>query len=391
MQIIDDIIVYGDPVDPGALTQIKAARLTAVRACLMADHHKGYSVPIGGVVAYENAVSPSGVGYDIGCGNKAIRLSVRASEIDVSAILDEAMRVLRFGIGQHNSETTAATHDLFDEPIWIESELLTRDDRALFKTALMQLGTIGYGNHYVDIFSDEDGFVWVGVHFGSRGLGHKIATHFLKAAGATDGMDVPPCVLSLDSDLGAQYWDHMELAGRYAYAGRDWVCNRLHQIIGGEITDTVHNHHNFAWKEAHFDKDENLKDYIVVRKGATPAFPGQRGFVGGSMGDDSVILKGVVSAAGTDIMYSTVHGAGRVMSRTAAAGKWDYKKKVRKPGGAISPIMMNDWLKEKGVLLCGGGCDEAPQAYKRLTEVLAHHASTIRILHTLKPLGVMMA
>jgi len=390
MQIIDDIIVYGDPVDPGALTQIKVARQTASHAFLMADHHKGYSIPIGGVVAYENAVSPSGVGYDIGCGNKAIRLSVRADEIDITTILDAAEKVLQFGIGKTNPEIlldeTPLNNDCFDDPLWLTSELLRKDSYTLQVLAVRQFGTIGSGNHYVDIFSDEKGFVWVGVHFGSRGLGHKIATHFLKAAGAKDRMDEPPCVLSLDSDLGQQYWEHMELAGKYAYAGRDWVCARMHQIIGGEITDTVHNHHNFAWKERHFGSK-----YVVVRKGATPAFPHQRGFVGGTMGECSVILEGVYSDENKNIMDSTVHGAGRVMSRTAAAGKFDYKTRKRRPGGQITQNMMDEWLHREGVQLRGGDRDEAPHAYKRLDEVLNHHSGTINILYTLKPLGVMMA
>jgi len=132
-----------------------------------------------------------------------------------------------------------------------------------------QLGTVGSGNHYVDLFTDEEDRVWIGVHFGSRGLGHKTATHFLKAAGASDGMDVEPCVLSTDSDLGAEYLEAMRLAGDYAYAGRDWVCGRVAQILGAPIVEEVHNHHNYAWREEH--EGEQL---WVVRKGATPAFPG---------------------------------------------------------------------------------------------------------------------
>jgi len=137
--------------------------------------------------------------------------------------------------------------------------------------------------------------------------------------------------------------------------------------------------------------------YIVVRKGATPAFPGQRGFVGGSMGDDAVIVEGVDSEDSKKSLYSTVHGAGRVMSRTKAAGKFRWKKvdgkrvRVQKSEGVISWNMLNEWISEKGVKLRGGGTDEAPQAYRRLTNVLREHEGTIRILHTLKPLGVIMA
>ena len=255
--------------------------------------------------------------------------------------------------------------------------------------AMDQLGTVGSGNHYVDIFNDEDGVIWVGVHFGSRGLGHKTATHFLKAAGGKDGMDVDPCVVDLNSQIGCEYIFGMGLAGQYAYAGREYVARHVvKNILGGSIVEEIHNHHNYAWRENHFGED-----YWVVRKGATPAFPGQKGFVGGSMGDCSVILEGVDSEASKEALYSTVHGAGRVMSRTAAKGKFvknEEGKKIRQPGLVRHDEMMK-WLKDSNVVLRGGDLDEAPQAYRRLPEVLKDHEGTIKILHILKPLGVAMA
>ena len=178
--------------------------------------------------------------------------------------------------------------------------------------AMGQLGTVGSGNHYVDLMHDEAGFVWIGVHFGSRGLGHTSATRYLKRGRWEDGMNVPPAVVDEDSEIGRRYIAAMELAGRYAYAGREWVVERVRQIIGGAVTDSVHNHHNYAWRETH-----GGRDLWVVRKGATPAFPGQRGFVGGSMGDDAVIVEGVDSPRSSAALYSTVHGAGRLFSRTA--------------------------------------------------------------------------
>ena len=383
MKEIEGIKIYGDPIDDGALRQIKVTAKTASVVCLMADHHQGYSVPIGGVVAYENAVSPSGVGYDIACGNKAVKLDCMADDLDVAKVMDEVFERVSFGVGRKNQERV--DHDLFEDPLWWESEFLQADNAKMKTLAQEQLGTVGSGNHYVDLFSDEEGFAWVGVHFGSRGFGHKTATHFLKQAGAKDGIDVEPCVLSLDSDLGDQYWRHMELAGRYAYAGRDWVCGKVADIIGAPILEEVHNHHNFAWKETHDGKER-----VVVRKGATPAFPGQKGFVGGSMGDDSVILEGVESEESAGIMYSTVHGAGRVMSRTQAAGKMDYKLRQRK-GGQVTREMMNEWVQKKGVVLRGAGCDESPHCYKRLDDVLQHHENTVKIIHRLLPLGVAMA
>jgi len=395
VELIDGIAVFGDPVDNAALDQIRRTRAhPAVRgAALMADHHKGYAVPIGGVVAYDNAISPAGVGYDIACGNKAVLTDMSGADAraGINRIMDDIVATISFGVGRKNPERV--DHELFDDPAWSVIKHLQLRDKAA-----AQLGTVGSGNHYVDIFTDEQDRVWVGAHFGSRGFGHGIASWALKEGGARDGMDVAPLVLDADSTLGAEYIAAMTLAGRYAYAGRDWVCDRVVRILGARKLDEVHNHHNFAWKENHAGQR-----VWVVRKGATPAFGGQRGFVGGSMGDDAVILEGVESSGNPRAaalnqeaaLFSTVHGAGRVMSRTAARGR---RKKaggrwVDDPAhpGRISREDMQRWLGRSGVVLRGADTDEAPQAYKRLPEVLKHHAGTVRVLHTLKPIGVAMA
>ena len=194
---------------------------------LMADHHKGYAVPIGGVVAYKDSISPSGVGYDIACGNKAVLLDMPGSSLraDIKTIMDEVWRTICFGVGRINEERV--DHELFDSSAWKCQAVAP-----LKEMARQQLGTVGSGNHYVDLFTDELDRVWIGVHFGSRGLGHKTATWFLTKAGAKDGMDVEPCVISAHSDLGAQYLECMALAGQYAYAGRDWVCAKVASILG---------------------------------------------------------------------------------------------------------------------------------------------------------------
>ena len=382
MKIIEGVPVWGDPIDEGALKQILNCSKAAEQVAMMADHHLGYAVPIGGVVAYSESISPSGVGYDIACGNKAVLTDLRAEDIqkDISRLMDLIWNNLSFGVGRRN-DTTTVEHDLFDDDTWKLSAV-----SPLKQMARQQLGTIGSGNHYVDLFSDEQGRLWIGVHFGSRGLGHKTATYFLKAGGAKDGMNVDPLVIPVGSSLGSDYLACMTLAGRYAYAGRDWVCSEVARLLGAEILDEVHNHHNFAWRESH-----NGKDLWVVRKGATPAFPGQKGFVGGSMGDESVILEGVENDEAPYSLYSTVHGAGRSMSRTAARGKVNRKTGQVITPGAISRQMMNEWIRARGVTLRGAGTDEAPQAYKRLPEVLEYHKSSVKILHTLKPIGVAMA
>jgi tRNA-splicing ligase RtcB len=380
VKFVDGIPIWGTP-DQGAVSQIKTCARTADKVALMADHHKGYAVPIGGVVAYRDSISPSGVGYDIACGNKAVLLDMPGASLraDIKTIMDEVWNTISFGVGRRNAERV--DHSLFDSGAW-----KCQAAAPLKEMARQQLGTVGSGNHYVDLFTDELDRVWIGVHFGSRGLGHKTATWFLKQAGAKDGMDVEPCVISAGSDLGAQYIECMNLAGQFAYAGRDWVCGKVASILGAPIVEEVHNHHNFAWRETH-DEEE----LWVVRKGATPAFPGQKGFVGGTMGETSVILEGVENEDAKYSLYSTVHGAGRVMGRMEAKGKVDRKTGEVKRAGRVTQEMMDGWLMRANVELRGAGLDESPDCYKRLPDVLAEHGDSIKILHTLTPVGVAMA
>jgi len=383
MQYIDNIPVWGTH-EENTLEQARVCARSADYTALMADGHLGYGVPIGGVIAAENRISPTAVGFDIACGNKAVRLDIPGNEVraNIARIMDDVWNTLSFGVGRKNPERND------DSPFVTDSHegWNTEAAKPLRHKANAQLGTIGSGNHYVDIFVDEHDRVWVGVHFGSRGLGHGIATWFLKAAGAKDGMMVDPVFLDVSSDLGAQYIAAMQLGGVYAYAGRDWVCARVARLLGASIEEEVHNHHNFAWLEEH-----EGRQLWVCRKGATPAFPGQRGFVGGTMGEQSVILEGVDSPESKTALYSTVHGAGRVLGRKQATGVTDRKTGEVKREGLIKPEMMREWLTNSNVVLRGGGVDESPHCYKRLPEVLAAHDSTIRVLHTLTPLGVAMA
>jgi tRNA-splicing ligase RtcB len=372
-------------------------------AVLCADHHPGYSQPIGGVVAYRDFISPSGVGYDIACGNKAVKTNLTVDDgVEIAKVMDAIVQTISFGVGRNNA--TRVDDTVIDEI----REATFAPQRQLTDLAAGQLGTVGSGNHYVDLFADEGGTIWIGIHFGSRGFGHKTASGFLALANglkfeeqAKEGeMDSPPILFSIDSEIGQAYIEAMTLAGKYAYAGRDAVANTVLQILGAEAVEEVHNHHNFAWKETHVGTD-----YWVIRKGATPAFPGQRGFVGGSMGDISVILEGIDTDEAKSALHSTVHGAGRVMSRTQAAGRWKkideertdpqgkqyrFKRRVRS-GGLIDWDAARRELTTRGIELRGAGADEAPGVYKRLPDVLGHHAGSVRVLHTLTPLGVAMA
>jgi tRNA-splicing ligase RtcB len=424
------ITTFG-PVDERSLEQLKRCMEAgdAEHGVLCADHHPGYSQPIGGAIAYEGYVSPSGVGFDIGCGNKAVRTDLTAADLEdlggVEPIMREITRRISFGMG-------VPARERVDHPVL---EKISRADfapqRKLAQLAANQLGTVGSGNHYVNLMADEQDRVWVGVHFGSRGFGHKTASGFLALAQGLpfDGrpvegeMDSPPVLLELGSGLGEAYIAAMQLAGEYAYAGRDAVVAKVLEILDAEPVYEVHNHHNFAWSEEH-----GGRIYWVVRKGCTPARPGQEGFVGGSMGDESVILEGVAGEEAEQSLFSTVHGAGRVMSRTQAAGKVRRRKRwacsnrdcdrvfdsseggaqrfcPEHPDSRLMKVWVEeqvkpgkvDWpavqarLREQGIVLVGGGADEAPEVYKRLPDVLAAHAGSIQVKHKLRPLGVAMA
>lgn len=424
--------VFGEPVDEKALAQINVVLLDdrAVAGALMADHHLGYSMPIGGVVAYQDAISPSGVGFDIACGNKAIRTDLLVADIgEIKPWMRMIQKEVAFGIGRRNP--SPVDHALFDDPVWDE---LGESGKDLKEKARAQLGTVGSGNHYVDLLRDEDGYLWIACHFGSRGLGHTLATWFLAVAqGGTIGDRMPereePAVLDIGTAGGDLYVEAMRLAGEYAYAGRDYVVEQVRSLLGHpSVLFEVHCHHNYAWEE---------NGTWVVRKGATPLTT-EAAFIGGSMGDFSAVVRGVIeenTIASVDnptlwvkdigALGSAPHGAGRIMSRTAAAGKlrkmWycgnsrqcgfepirsnstvssavcpncgSQLKKARMRDASTAAIDWDDTralLNQMGVTVLGSGADEAPGVYKDLRSVLAHH-SNINVEYLLSPVGVVMA
>lgn len=432
-ETVDNLTIVGEHDKQTVQQMQNCLRVDGSRGVIMPDGHLGYSQPVGGVAAYPDHVSVSGVGYDIGCGNKAVKTSLLYQDVrtDLPRIMDDVTRRISFGMGVPASEQV--DHSVLDEIAHAE----LHHQQAMIGTARAQLGTVGSGNHYVDLFRDETDRVWVGVHFGSRGFGHKTASGFLNLAagrGFTDhvkgeSMMADPVLLDVRSSLGHMYVEAMQLAGRYAYAGRDVVCDKVLEILGAEPMEEVHNHHNFAWEENH-----GGQTYWVARKGATPAWPGQLGFVGATMGEDSVILVGsdvdeVESETDQErTLFSTVHGAGRAMSRSEAAGKVRRRKRwgcpdrdcdfvstrspesggpVRCPHHALElrRFYVEDVVKEgridfskvrrsiaaKGIELRGAAADEAPAAYKRLDTVLEHCGATVQVLHTLTPVGVAMA
>ncbi|WP_405001279.1 RtcB family protein [Geochorda subterranea] len=390
--------------DEETLRQMERVATTGpvVDAVLMADGHKGYSMPVGGVVAYDEAVSPVGVGVDIGCGCLAVRTELTYSDLvqlagedktSIKPLVNRIYKSIAFGMGRTNPDPVDSP--LFDDPRWEAIPAPVRG--SLRNLARQQLGTVGGGNHFVDLLVEEspEGKVWVACHFGSRGFGFKVAHGFLGLhAGlgwedaVREDMDAPPVVFSLRSSIGQDYWQAMSLAIDYAYAGREYVVGQVLRLLGNpKVLLTVHNNHNDARKEVH-----NGQEVVVVRKGATPLFPGQLGFVGGSMGDISVIVRGLDTEENELTIRPTVHGAGRVMSRTKAAGK---RKKIdgrwMRVGGEVDWEAVRRSLWERGIVVKGGGADEAPAVYRPLSQVLGAYTDSFEVLCTLRPVAVMMA
>jgi tRNA-splicing ligase RtcB len=391
------IKIFGkEIIDEKSIAQIERCTSENDIGVLTADAHYGYGHPIGGAVAYKNRISLSGVGFDIACGNKAVRTDIKADLIELPKIMDKIYSQISFGIGRKNNQPV--DHEVLDKI----SKAKFNPQRKLITLAKEQLGTVGSGNHFVDLFKDDEGYLWIGVHFGSRGFGHRTTMGFIalsKGKSFDDkvnegSMDSPPILFDVKSELGQAYLEAIHLAGEYAYAGRDIVVDHVLKIIGNpQVTFEVHNHHNFAWREEHYGEK-----YWVVRKGCTPAFPNQLGFIGANMMSDSVIVEGIDSELSKQALYSTVHGAGRTMSRNEAAGKKKWKRDI---DGISRPVTIGRGkvnfekvkyeMKQRGIELRGSGADEAPECYKKLDDVISYMKNTIKVIFRLHPIGVAMA
>lgn len=420
MHEFENLVVFGE-ADENTLKQMENCMVAgdAPRGALCADNHLGYSAPIGSAVAYRDMISPSGVGFDIACGNKAVQTLLRLEDIDldIPRVMDEIQSRISFGVGRKNNEPV--DHEVLDN---IARYDWLKEVRDLEGLAGEQLGTVGAGNHYVNLFVDKPGYIWVGVHFGSRGFGHKVASGFLALAEGLSFSDKykegemmsPPKMIPADTPTANAYLEAMYLAGEYAYAGRDTVVDKVLEILGAESTFEVHNHHNYMWREKH-----GGEVYWVVRKGSTPLFPGQYGFIGSTMGEESVIVRGKASEEAGRALFSAPHGAGRVMSRSKAAGKWKRRwvnnlrddsehyateeealkatgaTKAKKVRVRLNPLidyeLVKQELAEKGIEIRGGAADEAPEAYKRLPKVLDAHKEALEVVDVLTPIGVCMA
>jgi tRNA-splicing ligase RtcB (3'-phosphate/5'-hydroxy nucleic acid ligase) len=383
-----DYRVWGrENIDDEALQQMdNAARLPiTVAAALMPDAHVGYGLPIGGVLATDNAIIPYAVGVDIACRMRLTVFDVQPEAIkrDRDLLKDVLMQQTRFGAGSRFEQSNLSEHRVLDDPAWHATPLL----RELYDKAVVQLGTSGGGNHFVEwgVFSltqptdafdirQPGNYLALLSHSGSRGPGAAIADHYSRLA-QQQHPGLPGEVrhlawFDLNSDLGNEYWQAMQLAGAYASANHAVIHHRITQATGFKVLTAVENHHNFAWRE----KLEG-RDVIVHRKGATPAGRGVLGVIPGSMGDPGYLVEGKGNAASIN---SAAHGAGRHMSRREA------KK-------SIARRAQLDYLRERGVELLGGGLDEAPQAYKSIEAVMEAQADLVTVVGRFEPKIVRMA
>jgi tRNA-splicing ligase RtcB len=376
---------WGENLEPEAVNQMgRACQLpVAVAGALMPDAHVGYGLPIGGVLATDNAVIPYAVGVDIACRMKltVLDLPVRELERQRERLTKAIEAETRFGIGA--SFAQRRQHEVL-EADWSVSPVTGQ----LKDRAWAQLGTSGSGNHFVEfgLFTCTEPvhalptgeYVALLSHSGSRGTGARVCDHYSKLA-----MSFHPELprehrhlawLTLDSAEGQEYWAAMELMGRYAAANHALIHRQLARHLGLQVLLDVENHHNFAWKERHVIAGVE-REVIVHRKGATPAGPGVLGVIPGSMASPGFLVRGKGSAAS---LLSASHGAGRVMSRTKALQTFEWGK-------------VNRVLKERGVKLISAGLDEVPMVYKDIHQVMAAQSDLVEVLGRFDPKLVKMA
>ena len=376
---------WGEGLEHEAIMQMERACLlpVAVAGALMPDAHVGYGLPIGGVLATENAVIPYAVGVDIACRMKmsVLDLPLRDLERNQDRLTRAIEAETRFGVGSNFKERRQ--HDVLDADWSVSPVTKQNKDRAW-----SQLGTSGSGNHFVEfglfaahgrIHGLEPGtYVALLSHSGSRGTGAAVCDHYSKIA-FSQFPDLPGELkrlawLSLDSQEGLEYWAAMELMGRYAAANHALIHQHVAANLGAQVLLDLENHHNFAWKERHLIGGLE-RDVIVHRKGATPAGEGVLGIIPGSMASPGFVVSGKGNAQS---LRSASHGAGRLMSRKAANEKFNWKK-------------VNQFLREQGVTLISAGLDEVPMAYKNIREVMAAQTDLVTVLGQFDPKLVKMA
>lgn len=376
---------WGCDLEPDSVKQmLNACELpVAVAGALMPDAHVGYGLPIGGVLAVNNAVIPYAVGVDIACRMKltVLDLPINMLRAEQERLVGAIERETRFGIG-------AQFRKPHEHPVMDEDWSITATTHRNKDKAWSQLGTSGSGNHFVEFGTlalDRDDlglaagtYLALLSHSGSRGAGASVASHYSRLA-----MDLHPELpkhlqhlawLDLDTQPGQEYWAAMNLMGRYAAANHEVIHRQIARHLKADVLLDVENHHNFAWRELH-DIDGEKREVIVHRKGATPAGKGVLGIIPGSMASPGFVVRGKGNAAA---LHSASHGAGRIMSRTAAKSRFTWSE-------------VKTLLAEREVTLLSAGIDEVPGVYKDIHEVIAQQDDLVEIVARFDPRIVKMA
>ncbi len=376
--------VYGgEGIEAGAMAQIEiAARLPiALQAALMPDAHQGYGLPIGGVLATQNAIIPYAVGVDIGCRMALTVYDLPASHLQRFRYQLKEMLMEHTFFGPGKGPGTPMEDAVLDRPEFQEIEIV----KQLKDKAWKQIGSSGGGNHFVEFglveLTDADNewnlpvgtYVGLLSHSGSRGLGAGIANYFTRLAMERTRLPKEArhlAWLEMDKEEGQAYWLAMNLAGDYASACHHHIHHRIGKALGEKPLFMVENHHNFAWKEQLKDGTE----VFVHRKGATPAGKGVLGIIPGSMTAPGFIVRGKGESRS---IQSASHGAGRLLSRTKAIN-------------SLTRHRLTKVLRENGVELMGGGLDEAPMAYKDIHAVMANQQDLVEVIGSFHPKIVRM-
>ena len=396
-----EALAYGvwgpDLIEAGTTAQMESAmRLpVSVGGALMPDAHLGYGLPVGGVLATEGAVIPWAVGVDIACRMRISVFDVSSELLDErrDELADVLLRNTNFGPGSKFKEGRRPEHEVLEDPAWEATSFL----KGLKDTGRAQLGTSGSGNHFVEwgvfealgeagetraeeggegmerVFESGRRYLALLSHSGSRGVGFKIANRYSKIAREKhprlERSVADLAWLDLYSEEGEEYWLSMQLAGRFASANHAVIHAKISRAIGENVMTKVENHHNYLWKE-----EWNGREVLVHRKGATPAGRGVMSVIPGSMGDPGYVVRGKGDERSIN---SASHGAGRLMSRSAA-----FK--------SIPEERLRSYLAERGITLIGGSVDEAPMAYKNLNRVIEFQSDLIEIIGSFTPKIVRM-
>jgi tRNA-splicing ligase RtcB len=376
------IKLWLDEPEQGAMKQaISLANLPFAfsHICLMPDTHEGYGMPIGGVLATDNVIVPNAVGVDIGCGMCAVKTNILADTIvrkQLAQIMAGIRALVPLGF-EHQKERQ--NESLMPQGYNIDELVVVK--RQYF-AALKQLGTLGGGNHFIELQRDNNGSLWIMVHSGSRNFGLQVAEYYNKTAkilNAKYNSSVDPkadlAFLPFETEEAQFYYQEMKYCTEFALANRKLMMERIQKVVSEILDDVFYEPminiaHNYAACETHFGKK-----VIVHRKGATSAKKGEKGIIPGSQGTKSYIVEGL---GNPESFMSCSHGAGRVMSRKAAIKNLNLEEEKRK-------------LDELGILHSIRGksdLEEASSAYKNITQVMEFQKDLVKILVELTPLAV---